>query len=205
MFRVVQGVAVAFDASRWFYGEHAKLPVRVRDWSSEDEERKIEWFNLLFPAAHSHPAFPIRPMPASDSDSDASGPDLLALGTVSPNSFRRDSLLRGRIDNVNPCRDGVASLKIKDDTGALWIQLRGNWAEEAIRTFNQIGKPITVGGQGGSIKATKDKHGNHVTNDRGWKTYQIVYTEGIQGFWGTEGRGFAFKGKSPFSRSRTEY
>ncbi|GAA6006801.1 hypothetical protein JCM11491_003185 [Sporobolomyces phaffii] len=143
-------------------------------------------------------------MPASDSDSDALGPNLLALGTVSPNSFGCDSLLRGRIDNVNPCRDGVASFKIKDDTGALWIQLRGNWAEEAIRTFNQIGKPITVRGQGGSIKATKDKHGNHVTNDRGWKTYQIVYTEGIQGFWGTEGRGFAFKGKSPFSRSRTD-
>ncbi|GAA5902411.1 uncharacterized protein JCM6883_001400 [Sporobolomyces salmoneus] len=94
---------------------------------------------------------------------------------------------------------------IKDGTGTLSIYLKGEWAEEAIKQLNRIGKWISLSGRGGTVEAVKDKKGNHVLKDDKWKTYRIVYAKGIEGNWGRNGKGSHFSFKGDASIPATSY
>lgn len=139
-------------------------------------------------------------MSSSDIEGASTRDRLLPFDQLNTSSFTSTSLLRGKIETCTSYRDNSASLKLSDKTGSISVQLRGEWAEEAIKSLNRIGKWVTLeavaGGKDGvRLESIKDKKGKHVVGSDGRKMYKVVYEMGIQGKWGEDGKGpsFAFE------------
>ncbi|GAA5885430.1 hypothetical protein JCM16303_005195 [Sporobolomyces ruberrimus] len=150
-------------------------------------------------------------MSSSDIEGASTRDRLLPFDQLNTSSFTSTSLLRGKIETCTSYRDNSASLKLSDKTGSISVQLRGEWAEEAIKSLNRIGKWVTLeavaGGKDGvRLESIKDKKGKHVVGSDGRKMYKVVYEMGIQGKWGEDGKGpsFAFENTLAVPRANPE-
>ncbi|GAA5957972.1 hypothetical protein JCM3765_006219 [Sporobolomyces pararoseus] len=88
-------------------------------------------------------------MSSSDSEDEGNERNFLSLDKVNSRSFEPQSLIQGQIKNCSSYKDGVASITIADESASIQIQLKGAWAEEAIKKLNQIRKWIVLRGKGG--------------------------------------------------------
>ncbi|GAA5982176.1 hypothetical protein JCM5350_003482 [Sporobolomyces pararoseus] len=133
-------------------------------------------------------------MSSSESDDDdANRRNYLPLGLVNSQSFKPQTLIRGEIKNCSSYKDGVASISIADHSDILQVQLKGDWAEDAIKKLNKIGKWIVLTGKRGTAEVVKDKRGQPILRDDMSKLYRVVYSRGMKGIWGQNAKG------SPFS------
>jgi hypothetical protein len=131
-------------------------------------------------------------MDSSASESEDILQSVLPLNRVSPSRLKPDSLVQGEITNCTSYKDGVASITLKDSSGVLSVQFKGEWAEEAIKKFNKIGKWINFEGKGGTAEAIRDKRGELVLRDNKYKTYRLVYSNGVEGVWNQNAKGPSF-------------
>ena len=142
-------------------------------------------------------------MSSSESDGDdANSRNYLPLGLVNSQSFKPQTLIRGEIKNCSSYKDGVASISIADHSDILQVQLKGDWAEDAIKKLNKIGKWIVLTGKRGTAEVVKDKRGQPILRDDMSKLYRVVYSRGMKGIWGQNAKGspFSFRRELPFAR-----
>lgn len=140
-------------------------------------------------------------MSSSEEDGDEARRDTIDLDQVNPTTLKARTLLIGAVDLTTSFKDGSASFKLRDDTGTISIVLQGTWAEETIKEFNKIGRRVTLSGRGATVEAVRNNRGEYIMRDDKFKMYKIVYTRGIQGWWGSHGRAFSHPAHRALKRS----
>jgi len=133
------------------------------------------------------------------SDEEELDPNVLPFTQVSIASFKRESLLQGKIALFSPYKDGVAKVQLKDEQGdELWILFRGEWAEEAIKKFAILGSKVCLRAEHGMVEEMKTKKGKPQLDEKGKQVYQVVFDNGVKGFWGwnKQGKKFTYQSKS---------
>ncbi|GAA5822050.1 hypothetical protein JCM5353_006212 [Sporobolomyces roseus] len=138
------------------------------------------------------------------SDEEELDPNVLPFKQVGIASFKRESLLQGKITLFSPHKNGVAKVQLRDEQGdELWILFRGQWAEEAIKQFAALGSKVCLRAEYGMVEEMKTKKGKPQLDEKGRQVYQVVFDNGVKGFWGWNKRGkkFTYQNDSTSARS----
>ncbi|GAA5938074.1 uncharacterized protein JCM15063_005457 [Sporobolomyces koalae] len=141
-------------------------------------------------------------MSSSDSEEEATKRNLVPLASVDSRSLKRQSLVSGKISNITPYRNGHASFMLRDSNDSLTVRLTGGeWASDAIKQFNRIGKRITLRVRKATVEPVPDRNGN---GDNLKAMFRLVYSNGIEGSWDEDGdqSSFAIKGNAPTQSER---
>ncbi|GAA5877352.1 hypothetical protein JCM1840_007205 [Sporobolomyces johnsonii] len=125
---------------------------------------------------------------------------VLSLSALTPGALDSTSLLEGSVVAHRAFNSATktAAIVLSDGLRNIEVRLRGDWAGEAFKGLQRVGKDLVLLGERGVVEEVRDASGEVVVDERGWKKFRVTYARGLSGAWraedGKKGETFSFKG-----------